>query len=106
MKYYEAEQQRLLLMSKSASMKAEELARRADEKQRQLGEFQRKIGLGSRSPSPVKSVGGGDLGRSALDAFETQSEFSVMTNESEIRADENVMDFVVQDAEYYFDAFR
>lgn len=29
-----------------------------------------------------------------------------MTNESEIRADENVMDFVVQDAEYYFDAFR
>jgi hypothetical protein len=29
-----------------------------------------------------------------------------MTNESEIRTDENVLDFVVQDAEYYFDAFK
>lgn len=38
--------------------------------------------------------------------YETQSEFSVMTNESEIRTDENIMDFVIQDAEYYFDAFR
>jgi hypothetical protein len=34
------------------------------------------------------------------------SEFSAMTNESEIRTDENVLDFVVQDAEYYFDAFK
>ncbi len=41
-----------------------------------------------------------------MDQFETQSEFSVVTNESEIRTDENVLDFVIQDAEYYFDSFK
>jgi hypothetical protein len=35
-----------------------------------------------------------------------QSEFSAVTNESEVRHDENVMDFVIQDAEYYYDAFK
>jgi hypothetical protein len=29
-----------------------------------------------------------------------------MTNESELRKDENVLDFVLQDAEYYYDAFK
>ena len=29
-----------------------------------------------------------------------------MTNESDIRTDENVLDFVIQDAEYYYDAFK
>lgn len=29
-----------------------------------------------------------------------------MTNESEIRGDENVLDLAIQDAEYYFDAFK
>lgn len=29
-----------------------------------------------------------------------------MTNESEVRSDENVLDFVIQDAEYYYDAFK
>lgn len=44
-KYFESEQQRLLLMSRSTAMKAEELARRADEKQRQLAEISQKIRL-------------------------------------------------------------
>ena len=106
MKYYEAEQQRLLLMSKSASMKAEELARRADEKSRQLGDMQRKLGMtASRGASPTKSMNG-DMSRANFDHLETQSEFSVMTNESDIKTDENVMDFVVQDAEFFYDAFR
>ena len=29
-----------------------------------------------------------------------------MTNESDLRNDENVLDFVVQDGEFYFDAFK
>jgi len=38
----------------------------------------------------------GDTNRKSMgDLYETQSEFSVMTNESEIRNDENVLDFVV-----------
>ena len=32
--------------------------------------------------------------------METQSEFSVATNESEIRLDENVLDFVIQEGKF------
>ena len=103
-KYFEAEQQRLLLMARSTTMKAEELARRADEKHRQLNEVSQKAGIqASRAQSPLKT---GLAPGANLDLMETQSEFSAMTNESEVRTDENVLDFVVQDAEYYFEAFR
>ena len=34
------------------------------------------------------------------------SEFSTKTYESEIRHDENILDFKVEDAEYYLDAFN
>lgn len=54
-KYFDTETQRLLLNTKAASLKAEELAKRADEKQRQINEMSRKLGLGG-SPSPTKSV--------------------------------------------------
>ena len=54
-KYFEAEQQRLLLMARSTTMKAEELARRADEKHRQLNEITQKAGMqASRTSSPMK----------------------------------------------------
>lgn len=80
-------------------MKAEELVRRADEKQRQLNDISKKMGLTkSRSPSPVKnntSTLNDTTRKSIADMYETQSEFSVMTNESEIRTNENVLDFVV-----------
>jgi len=29
-----------------------------------------------------------------------------MSNESEIRGNENVLDFAIKDADFYFDAFR
>lgn len=87
-------------------MKAEELARRADEKQRQIGEVQRKLGMTSQSKSPSPIKGMPDTRKSIGDMYETQSEFSVMTNESEVKTDENVLDFVIQDAEYYFEAFK
>ena len=38
--------------------------------------------------------------------LETASDFSAATGESEIRNDENVLDLVVQDAEFYYDAFK
>ena len=41
-----------------------------------------------------------------MDRFETMSEFSSITNESEIHPEENVLDIALQDAEYYFDAFK
>ena len=41
-----------------------------------------------------------------LNKFETQSEFSAVTNESDIRPEENCLDLVIQDAEYYYDSFR
>ena len=33
------------------------------------------------------------------------SEFSTKTNESEIRTDENILDFKIEEAEFYTDAF-
>ncbi len=82
-------------------MKTEELVRRADDKQRQIQEYQKKMGMRSRSPSPVK--GGNTM--AGLDIYETQSEFSVMSTESELKVDENILDFVIEDAEYYYDSF-
>jgi len=51
-----------------------------------------------RSPSPVKRY-------EDLDRLEVMSEFSVMTNESEIRLDENILDFKVESGQYNIDAF-
>jgi len=105
-KYYDAEKRRLELVMKSAQTKSEELARRADEKQRQITEVQHKLGMRSRSPSPIKpGTGMPSPSRSELDKMETQSEFSVMTNESELRTDENFLDLVVESGEFYYDTF-
>lgn len=38
--------------------------------------------------------------------MDAQSEFSAVTNESEIKPEENVLDMAIQDAEYYYDAFK
>ena len=40
-----------------------------------------------------------------LDHLETASDFSAQTNESELRTDENILDFKVEDAEFYLDNF-
>ncbi len=92
-KYYEGEKDRLLAMAKSTSAKVEELARKADEKQRQIAEISKRA-----SGAPVSQVGGvpkKEETAAALDQMEAQSEFSAVTNESEIRTDENVLDLVI-----------
>ncbi|CDW85652.1 protein fantom [Stylonychia lemnae] len=102
--YFEQERDRLIFMLTSTQAKSEELARKADEKRDQIEQVQKKMGLTqSRSPSPIK---GADTFKNKTDQYETQSEFSVMTNESEIKNTENILDFVVQDAEYNYEAFR
>jgi hypothetical protein len=85
-------------------LKHEELARRADEKLRQIQEAERKLGLkqtiAARSDSPMKSIQGRGVD------IDTQSEFSVMTNESELKTNENILDFVIEGGEFYFEQFR
>ena len=80
----------MTLIEKSSAAKLEELARRADEKQRQIQDLQRRI-----APAPTsqfKRAGAYD---------DAQSEFSAVTNESECLQDENILDFKVEDAEFY-----
>lgn len=100
-----------MVMQKQVSMKAEELARRADEKNRQVYDIEKKLGLSAAGLQTLASPQKGgktldDLRASVAEKLETQSEFSAVTNESEIRGDENVLDLAIQDAEYYFDAFK
>ena len=44
--------------------------------------------------------------RRSIEQLEVMSEFSTKTYESEIRHDENILDFKVEDGEYYLDAFN
>jgi hypothetical protein len=99
--YFNQEVKRLTLIEKSSKAKVEELARRADEKAKTINDFQRKTAtaVGSRAASPDRT-----LARN-LDQAEVMTEFSTKTNESEIRTDENVLDFKIEDAEFYLDAF-
>jgi hypothetical protein len=59
-------------------------------------EMSRKIETTNRFGSPSRATQADD------DAI---SEFSAMSNESEIRADENILDFKIEDAEFYTDNF-
>ena len=83
--------------------KLEELASRADDKQRSITQLNRKIDQDvARLPSPSRRTAAGDEN---LDHLEVQSEFSTASNETEIRTDENILDFKVEDAEFYYDHF-
>lgn len=91
-------------MQKSSAAKVEELARRADEKQRHINEVTKTLTMGGASTTGFKAPEASIA--AALDQMEVQSEFSAVTNESDVKHDENVLDFVIQDAEYYYDAFK
>ena len=101
--FYKREIQRLNLVEKSATSKLEELARRADDKDRSIVQLSKKIGHDvDRHTSPHKRAAAGDEN---LDHLEVMSEFSTASNETEIRTDENILDFKVEDAEFYYDHF-
>lgn len=86
----------MTLIEKSSSAKLEELARRADEKQKMILDVERRL-------QPSAAPGGSPTRKSAMGPYDddVQSEFSAITNESEIRVDENILDFKVEDAEFY-----
>lgn len=90
--YFQQEIQRLAIIEKSTSAKLEELARRADEKQRMLTELEQKV-----NPAVSQSLNR----RSVNFEDDVQSEFSAVTNESEVRIDENILDFKIEDAELF-----
>ena len=80
----------------------EELARRADEKSKSINDLQRKVDATARSRPQSPDT----IGRGRLAEIDAMSEFSTKTNESEIRQDENILDFKVEDAEFYLEAFN
>lgn len=84
----------MTLIEKSSSAKLEELARRADEKQKMIVDLERKIQPTHTAPAGITRAAG------AYDD-DVQSEFSAITNESELRVDENILDFKVEDAEFF-----
>lgn len=91
--FFQQEIARLRLVDRSASLKLEELARRADDKHKNISDLQKKINP-QNEVSPKK-----DGIRESID--DARSEFSVVTNESELRNDENILDFLIEDAEFH-----
>ena len=69
----------MTLIEKSSSAKLEELARRADEKQKMIIDLERKIAPTQPAPTGLTRAGAYD--------DDAQSEFSAITNESELRVD-------------------
>ena len=80
-------------IEKATSAKLEELARRADEKQKLVNELERKVNPNASTLSPNR--------RSVKFEDDARSEFSAVTNESEILIDENILDFKIEDAELF-----
>ena len=95
--YFTHEEKRLNLIEKSIRAKVEELSRRADDKARTITELERKMTL------DLRQSGAAPLRASMQTDLDAQSEFSAQTQESEVAMDENILDFKVEDAEFYAD---
>ena len=93
--YFMHEEKRLTLIEKSASAKVEELSRRADDKARTVSTLDRKVTMDLR-----QSAGGPQMRASLQSDLDVRSEFSAATQESEVGADENILDFKIEDAEF------
>jgi hypothetical protein len=84
-------------------MKLEELARRADDKHKQINDLQKKLDP-ERQRSPLRDS---HAARASIDDARSEySEFSAITNEPELRNDENILDFCVEDAEFFHETFK
>jgi len=91
--YYMHEEKRLTLIQKSVSAKVEELSRRADDKAKTVADFNRSTLIRDEPTRP-----------SIDEMDELRSEFSADTHESRLGDDSNILDFKIEDAEYYRDA--
>ena len=96
--FYNTEVKRLTLIETSSKAKVEELARRADDKAKTINDLQQNLSrlTMSRAQSPDRRAPEED----------GVSEFSVATYESEIRHNENILDFKIEDAEFYVECFK
>jgi len=80
--FYKREIERLQLVERSAHAKLEELARRVDEKQKTIFETEKKLTHDEQfMPTAMKTH---KAGIDSNDLMEVQSEFSAVTNETEI----------------------
>ena len=96
--FYNTEHRRLTLIERSSKAKVEELARRADDKAKTINDLQTNISRLTHSQAQSPD-------RRRPEEPDVQSEFSVATYESEIRHNENILDFKVEDAEFFVDCF-
>ena len=104
--YYENERKRLEVQANATSLKLQELCHRTDEKQRQINEIEKKIyGHQDPSSSAVKPREDQPV-HSHLDDLETQSEFSIVSYDGDVSQEQNFLDIIVKDAEYYFESFK
>ena len=85
----------LRLQVRSANARQEDMARLADVRQREVHDLSRKLATTSGRPGI-----GASIDASALDAAETQSEFSVVSQETDMMPDENVLDLAIDSADF------
>ena len=98
--FHEHEIKRLSLVESSVRAKAEELARRVDDKTSALYAISRQTRMHEKGHPDYR---GDDL---AGDDAETLTEFSKMTNESDIKKDENILDLKLMAADYALENFK
>ena len=96
--YFEQEIKNLNYKAKSTETKAQDLSRQCDEKQKMIMDAEKKLNLQS-------GVGPEDKFRNLKQSADMMSEFSANTNETDLHTDENILDFKVESADYYSDAF-
>ena len=87
------EEKRLTLIQKSVGAKVEELSRRADDKAKTVSDYNKSTLIRDEPLRP-----------SIDELDEVRSEFSADTHESRLNDDSNILDFKIEDAEYYRDA--
>ena len=85
----------LRLQVRSANARQEDMARLADVRQREVHDLSRKLATTAGRPGV-----GASIDASALDAAETQSEFSVVSQETDMMPDENVLDLAIDSADF------
>ena len=83
-------------------MKVQELASQADEKQRRIDELERRISTKALATDKADYM----RAKKTEPGADALSEFSVATHESTLDTYENILDFKIEEADFYLDAFK
>lgn len=100
--YFEQEVKNLNYKAKATETRAQDISRQCDEKQRMIIDAERKLNIRSGIETDPEALRRSRMGRS----MDEMSEFSAMTNETNINTDENILDFKVESADFYTEAFN